>query len=201
MQTKHTRSHYSDYTVISTHVFKQKRDNVERSHTSELVLCINNWHFVKDNLYKAKTSPCQADDCSISIKLSSTVFRSESQANDSEVAVVAAAAGAGEEFYFDKNGAVIPYPALKALLNSAEFFTYMEQVKKQFEEDSGSKAWQEDEVDDGKTTTSTNTSNNLRKTRQDEAEEEEEEEEVVQEDEEEELPLKIKKAKKTDKKK
>jgi hypothetical protein len=158
------------------------------------VLCINNWHFVKDNLYKAKTSPCQADDCSISIKLSSTVFRSESQANDSEVAV--AAADAGEEFYFDKNGAVIPYPALKALLNSAEFLTYMEQVKKQFEEDSGSKAWQEDEFDDGKATTSVNT-NSLRKTRQDE----EEEEEVVEEEEEEELPLKNKKAKKADKKK
>jgi hypothetical protein len=118
-------------------VFKQKRDNVEKNHTSEIVLSVNNWHFVKDNLYKAKTPACQADDCSISIKLSSTIFRSELQAADSSV-------DASDEFYFDKNGAVIPYPALKELLHCEEFYTYMEQVKIQFEVDSGSKAWQED---------------------------------------------------------
>ena len=31
----HTRAHYSDYTVIASHMFKQKRDNVEKTGTQE----------------------------------------------------------------------------------------------------------------------------------------------------------------------
>ena len=196
LQTRHTRSHYSDYSVISTHVFKQKRDNVEKNHTSEIVLSVNNWHFVKDNLYKAKTPACQADDCSISIKLSSTIFRSELQAADSSV-------DASDEFYFDKNGAVIPYPALKELLHCEEFYTYMEQVKIQFEGDSGSKAWQED---NDKTTEDNGKSGSAKATPSSRPEIyvlDEEQEGEEEEEEEEEVPLKVKKPnkQKADKKK
>lgn len=150
---------------------------------------------MKDNLYKAKTPPCQPDDCSISIKLSSTLFRSESQASDSEAA---AAVDVADDFFFDKNGAVIPYPALKALLHSDEFKVYMEQVKRQFEQDSGSKAWPEDDDEEhGKVSETTPLSS--RPPRQDEEDQVEEEEE----DEEEEVPLKVKKTsgKKSEKKK
>ena len=195
LQTRHTRSHFSDYSVISTHVFKQKRDNVEKNHTSEIVLSVNNWHFVKDNLYKAKTPACQADDCSISIKLSSTIFRSELQAADSSV-------DASDEFYFDKNGAVIPYPALKELLHCDEFYTYMEQVKIQFEADSGSKAWQED---NDKTTEDNGKSGSAKATPSSRPEIYvlDEEQEGEEEEEEEEVPLKVKKPnkQKADKKK
>ena len=138
---------------------------------------MNNWHFVKDNLYKAKTPPCHVDDCSISIKLSSTVFRSDLQTADSDVAVDTA-----DQFFFDKNGAVIPYPALRALLFCEDFLKYMEQVKNQFEEDTGSKVWQEfdDDNDDKKSRSKNGKKNSVGKNsqqRQHRAEEIEEEEE------------------------
>ena len=159
---------------------------------------MNNWHFVKDNLYKAKTPPCHVDDCSISIKLSSTVFRSDLQTADSDVAVDTA-----DQFFFDKNGAVIPYPALRALLFCEDFLKYMEQVKNQFEEDTGSKVWQEtdddndddDDDDDKKSRSKNGKKNSVGKNsqqRQHRAEEIEEEEEGGEE-EEEEVPPKIKK--------
>ena len=162
---------------------------------------MNNWHFVKDNLYKAKTPPCHVDDCSISIKLSSTVFRSDLQTADSDVAVDTA-----DQFFFDKNGAVIPYPALRALLFCEDFLKYMEQVKNQFEEDTGSKVWQEtdddndndddDDDDDKKSRSKNGKKNSVGKNsqqRQHRAEEIEEEEEEGGEEEEEEVPPKIKK--------
>ena len=140
-------------------------------------------------MYKAKTPPCHVDDCSISIKLSSTVFRSDLQTADSDVAVDTA-----DQFFFDKNGAVIPYPALRALLFCEDFLKYMEQVKNQFEEDTGSKVWQEtddnidndnddDDDDDDKKSRSKNGKKNSvgknsqqRQHRAEEIEEEEEEE-------------------------
>ena len=151
-------------------------------------------------MYKAKTPPCHVDDCSISIKLSSTVFRSDLQTADSDVAVDTA-----DQFFFDKNGAVIPYPALRALLFCEDFLKYMEQVKNQFEEDTGSKVWQEtdddndndDDDDDKKSRSKNGKKNSVGKNsqqRQHRAEEiEEEEEEEGGEEEEEEVPPKIKK--------
>ena len=151
-------------------------------------------------MYKAKTPPCHVDDCSISIKLSSTVFRSDLQTADSDVAVDTA-----DQFFFDKNGAVIPYPALRALLFCEDFLKYMEQVKNQFEEDTGSKVWQEtdddndndddDDDDDKKSRSKNGKKNSVGKNsqqRQHRAEEIEEEEEGGEE-EEEEVPPKIKK--------
>ena len=152
-------------------------------------------------MYKAKTPPCHVDDCSISIKLSSTVFRSDLQTADSDVAVDTA-----DQFFFDKNGAVIPYPALRALLFCEDFLKYMEQVKNQFEEDTGSKVWQEtdddndndddDDDDDKKSRSKNGKKNSVGKNsqqRQHPAEEIEEEEEEGGEEEEEEVPPKIKK--------
>jgi cobalamin biosynthesis protein CobT len=156
-------------------------------------------------LYKAKTPPCHVDDCSISIKLSSTVFRSDLQTGDSEVAAAGAAVDTADQFFFDKNGAVIPYPALRALLFCEDFLKYMEQIKSQFEEDTGSKVWQEtdddnDDDDDDKKGRSKNGKknsavgkNSQQQQRQQSAEEEEEEEEEGGEEEEEEVPPKIKK--------
>ena len=150
-------------------------------------------------MYKAKTPPCHVDDCSISIKLSSTVFRSDLQTADSDVAVDTA-----DQFFFDKNGAVIPYPALRALLFCEDFLKYMEQVKNQFEEDTGSKVWQEtdddndddDDDDDKKSRSKNGKKNSVGKNsqqRQHRAEEIEVEEEEGGEEEEEEVPPKIKK--------
>ena len=154
-------------------------------------------------MYKAKTPPCHVDDCSISIKLSSTVFRSDLQTGDSEVAAAGAAVDTADQFFFDKNGAVIPYPALRALLFCEDFLKYMEQIKSQFEEDTGSKVWQEtdddddDNDDDNKKVCSKNGKknsavgkNSQQQQRQQSAEEEEEE---GGEEEEEEVPPKIKK--------
>lgn len=140
LQTMHTRSHYSDYTVIATHMFKQKRDNVEKTHTSELVLIINNWHFVKDTHTKTVVPPCRPDDCSVQIKISSTVFKSEAQLLSSGSDLLDTNE-TGEEFFFDKNGTIIPFPAFKELITSKDFQFYLKKVKEQFDEDSGSSTW------------------------------------------------------------
>lgn len=140
----HTRSHYSDYTVIASHMFRQKRDGVDKTHTSELVLIINNWHFVKDNHTKTHVPPCRPDDCSVQIKISSTVFKSESQllAGGSDLVE---AADNGEQFFFDKNGIIVPYSAFKDLLTDVDFQQYLGRVQQQFEEDSGTPTWLDEE--------------------------------------------------------
>ena len=121
--------------------------------------------------------PCTPDDCTIGLKLSSTVFRSGDSSADGETNPET-----GERLYFDRNGALIPYAAFKVLIQSEQMTVYMEQVKKQYEKDVGSDTWTEHEEEEQISA----------QVPQDEGEEEEDEENE---------PVKAKKSKKASKKK
>ena len=154
-----------------------KKSNPEKHHTTDLILTLSNWHFVRDNVNKPIMPPCTPDDCTIGLKLSSTVFRSGDSSADGETNPET-----GERLYFDRNGALIPYAAFKVLIQSEQMTVYMEQVKKQYEKDVGSDTWTEHEEEEQISA----------QVPQDEGEEEEDEENE---------PVKAKKSKKASKKK
>lgn len=122
-----------------------KKTNPEKHHSTEMILTISNWHFVRDNVNKPKVPPCTPDDCTIGFKLSSTVFRS---GGDSPTTEGETNPETGEKMYFDRNGALIPYAAFKVLIQSADLAVYMEQVKTLYEKDVGSAAWSENDEED-----------------------------------------------------
>ena len=146
------KSPFSDYTVLAQHSFtetssggggKNKGGETKRSHQSQLVLAISNWHFVRDSLNSGQPRPCQPADCSVAIKLASSVFK--------PVGIVPSQLPGGStdssQFYFDRNGVSTPYEAFVSLSTSAEFKTYLTQVKSRFEQEWGPLDWTEHEQD------------------------------------------------------
>ena len=93
---------------------------------SKLILCVNNWAFV-DGLSKTpKFVSCQAKDVSVSLKLSSPLFKSET-----------GDVGADWSGYdFDRHGAAMPYSAFLSLMRSGDFVNkYLREVKSKYEND------------------------------------------------------------------
>jgi len=74
------------------------------------VLCIGNYHYIRDvvQVQKEKAPPLKPTDCHISVKLSSSTFKSE--LDDFE----AKSCGGPS---FDKNGITVPYSAFLTLLS------------------------------------------------------------------------------------
>lgn len=104
---------------------KQQAEKKESFVVSKLVLVISNWGFVRDQEGAAKFKKCTPHDVSIGLKLDSTAFR------PADKSVV-------KSHYFDRNGASIPYPAFLSLLKDPDFTgSYMKNVQKRFEEDTG----------------------------------------------------------------
>ena len=103
-------------------------------------MLIDNWHFVRDNVSRPRLPACTEGDCSVSFKLSSSVFKSESPVADSS------------EFSFDRNGASIPYEAFRTLIDNSAFMSYLEKVKQQFEADTDTKVWSDDDADESEKT-------------------------------------------------
>ena len=93
---------------------------------SKLILCVNNWAFV-DGLSKTpKFVSCQAKDVSVSLKLSSPLFKSET-----------GDVGADWSGYdFDRHGAAMPYSAFLSLMRSGDFVNkYLRELKSKYEND------------------------------------------------------------------
>jgi hypothetical protein len=149
----HLRAPFTDHTPISSHQFVEKKsDKSEQTHTSELVLLLDNYHFVRDDFKFPKMPPCTVDDCSVSFKLSSTTFKPSAPNPEAVAAADSAcltrpAAEVASQYYFDKNGASIPFPAFRQLLRDKEFVSYMENVKQQYEKDLGVTLWKSDDND------------------------------------------------------
>lgn len=120
-----------------------KNKGETKRHQSQLVLVISNWHFVRDSLNSGQPRPCQPADCSVAIKLASSVFK--------PVGIVLSQLPGGStdssQFYFDRNGVSTPYEAFVSLSTSAEFKTYLTQVKSRFEQEWGPLDWTEHEQD------------------------------------------------------
>ena len=150
----HLRAPFTDHTPISSHQFVEKKsDKSEQTHTSELVLLLDNYHFVRDDFKFPKMPPCTVDDCSVSFKLSSTTFKPSAPNPEAVAAADSAcltrpAAEVASQYYFDKNGASIPFPAFRQLLRDKEFVSYMENVKRQYEKDLGVTLWKSDDNDE-----------------------------------------------------
>ena len=130
------RSHFSDYSVLSQINFNDRKG---ASQTSHFVLIISNWHFVRDNIDRMVCLPCKPENCNISIKLSSTTFRGGPTELAQGGGTLDPEIRPDEEFFFDKNGIIIPYSAFISLLNDRHFTDeYLPAVKKEFEKLCGS---------------------------------------------------------------
>ena len=126
----YTRSPFTEYVVISSHSFVEKnKDKTTTNHMSELVVTISNWHFVRDNLNNPRINRCTLFDCTIGLKLSSSVFKPAS--------VAASDTPSEHTYYFDRNGAAIPYEAFFALLQNKDFEDFLKHVKRRYEETAG----------------------------------------------------------------
>ncbi len=154
----HLRAPFSDYTTISSHNFSERKSDKSdqtTSHCSELVLLLDNYHFVRDEFKYPKMPPCTVDDCSVSFKLSSTMFKPSAPNPEAAAAADSACLArpsteALGQYYFDKNGASIPFPAFRQLLKDPKFVSYMEIVKKQYEKDLGTSLWNDKDEADGR---------------------------------------------------
>lgn len=93
---------------------------------SKLILCVNNWAFVEGLSKTQKFVSCQAKDVSVSLKLSSPLFKSET-----------GDVGADWSGYdFDRHGAAMPYSAFLSLMRSSDFVNkYLRDVKSKYEND------------------------------------------------------------------
>jgi hypothetical protein len=151
LQTTNNRSGFSDYRTISSITWNDK-NNVAQ--TTKIVVTVSNWHFNRDTLMAEKAPVCRLENIMVTLKLSSTVFESGEGAvkkqQQQQVGAAAAAASSspekspgaaayeaggavtsreGESYFFDKNGAIIPYSAFVALLDSDQVHDYLRRVK------------------------------------------------------------------------
>ena len=152
IQTANDRSAFSDYKTISTMNWDDKNKVAQ---CSKIVVTVSNWHFNRDHLKDEKAPVCELKNIMITLKLSSTIFETngappaaaaesipevpEKSNSDSPLAAspgtAAANAGGtvtsrtGEHYFFDRNGAIIPYSAFLALIDSEDFQNYLAKVK------------------------------------------------------------------------
>lgn len=154
MQDPGTRSHITDFTVISAHEFSlpatglvgtprsrnsEDRRPREELHLSELILSLTNFWFIRKHQENRKPVEATPKDLHASLKIASTLFKSP-QANPAKFN--------RRDHYFDKNGLIVPYPALQALLADDDFAAYLKAIKQKYEDDVGSNDGDDDDVDD-----------------------------------------------------
>ena len=141
MQDPGTRSHITDFTVISAHEFSlpatglagtprsrnsEDRRPREELHLSELILSLTNFWFIRKHQENRKPVEATPKDLHASLKIASTLFKSP-QANPAKFN--------RRDHYFDKNGLIVPYPALQALLADDDFAAYLKAIKQKYEDD------------------------------------------------------------------
>jgi hypothetical protein len=100
-------------------------------HLTKTVLIVCNYHFVRDHADRPHCPPLKPQDCSVSIKVSSTVFRGrDSSLEDPE-------ASPKDQFYFDGSGAQMPYSTFLGLLNDPSFANFMSCLQEEYEKTEG----------------------------------------------------------------
>lgn len=130
-----TASDFNHYVTLSKHSFKKRGS--DRQELSSIVLCVGNYHYIRDvvQVQKEKSPPLKPSDCHISLKLSSTTFKPELDEFEGK--------NTGGP-YFDKNGLTVPYSAFLTLLSDdsglKEFFR---EVLARYEEDENELAGEE----------------------------------------------------------
>ena len=127
-------------------------DKNKKSQCTKMVVTVSNWHFNRNTLKLDKAPTCKLEDIMVTLKLSSTVFFENeggtpvvaTTANEPDTTLptspgAAAAANSdggavqhsnGESYFFDRNGAIIPYSAFVALLDSEKFDDYLRALYK-----------------------------------------------------------------------
>jgi hypothetical protein len=121
-----------------------------------MVVTVSNWHFNRNTLKDEKAPLCKLENVMVTLKLSSTLFEAGGTSSSAAAAAAAAAddslenmtpavssspgaaangeggtvqSQSGESYFFDRNGAIIPYSAFVALLDSEDFQDYLKTVK------------------------------------------------------------------------
>jgi hypothetical protein len=112
---------------VSLHEFYDKKSKTY--HQTEVVLIICNYHYVRENANNNKCLPIKPQDCSVSVKVSSTIFKSKSEKDDANESK--------KEYHFDGSGAQMPYSTFLSLIDSESFKDFLESVKGDFEKTEG----------------------------------------------------------------
>ena len=93
---------------------------------TRLVLILSNWSFVRDHKENPQKVKCSLHNVTVGLKLSSTEFRSGAKRDPNQ------------QYDFDKNGLILPYPAFLSLLKDSAFVDdFMTKVEKRYIADTG----------------------------------------------------------------
>jgi hypothetical protein len=95
-----------------------------------VVAIVCNFHFTRENASNAKCPPLKPQDCSVSLKVSSTIFKPATHKEDLDE-------DKKDKYFYDGNGAQMPYSTFLALMDAASFRDYLESVKTYYEKTEG----------------------------------------------------------------
>jgi hypothetical protein len=148
--------------------------------STKLVLGISNWHFNRDTQHLVEGPHCRLEDVNLTFKLASTAFSAD-EGGSSSTASTEASIGDNSQLKYDRNGAIVPYPAFLSLMEQELFHDYMKKLQHLYEQKEGPissaanvNTESTDDDIESNANQSTEDCNNV-----EEEEEEEEEEEVV----------------------
>ena len=116
-------SHDFSLSVNTGGWIQNKKKQVQ--HTSNLILCITNYWFVKNSQAINRKLECKLKDLHVTIKLASTTFETENS-------VPAILEETGERLFFDKAGICLPFPAFMGLLHDPEFVNYVRAINDRY---------------------------------------------------------------------
>ena len=127
MQTFEDRSHFANYSVVSTHIKQlgnseandgRKKPGLQENIKTDLVLTVGNYHFNRDASNKSADSLCRLQDLTVSLKFASTSFKPQPTGIAAPGEPDSAPA---EPFFFDKGGVYFPFPLFASLANDKGF--------------------------------------------------------------------------------
>ena len=137
MQTWEERSPSTVYEELC--VFRKEKKNTDKSVKggtsvanviTKLVLILSNWSFVRDNKENPQKIKCSLHNVTVGLKLASTEFRSPNKQQHQQ--------DYNQQYDFDKNGLVLPYPAFLSLLKDSSFVDeFMTKVEQRYITDTG----------------------------------------------------------------
>jgi len=128
LQNIEERSYDTTYITLSDHSVQVEQKvaskKVKRVIGTKLVCVISNWHFNKELHDSNSLRACKPSDVNVALKFSSSEFINDKNRD--------------LPYHFDKSGVVLPFAAFVSLLKDKMFTdTFMQQLKKKFEETEG----------------------------------------------------------------
>jgi hypothetical protein len=140
LQDWRERSHFTSVQPLSSYAFTDGK--TKTGQLSQVILIVCNYHFVRSHANTEKCPRLRPQDVSISLKVSSSVFKTAGASSSSDDQ---------ENVWFDQSGAQMPYATFVSLMDDKTFTDeYMMSVRADYERTEGNvTGYEEEPKDDG----------------------------------------------------